>query len=174
MNKTTHISPLSHRKPDARAERRRMAAKLFQKGYTQAEAARQCGVSREAAREWYGIWKRKGINGLETVKKPGSKPRLTEAKRKRVESALLKGPRAFGYQTDLWTLERVAHVIKKTARVQYHQRHVWRVLLSLGWSCQKPEKRARERNEKAIEDWKHSVWPRIKKNRKTWAPAGFP
>lgn len=163
MKKTTHISPLSHRKRDWRAERRRKAAKLFGQGKTQAEAARQCGVSREAARKWHDTWKKNGIKGLAAVKKPGPEPKLTETKRKNVAAALLKGPRAFGYTTDLWTLERIAAVIKKIARVQYHHRHVWRVLSSLGWSCQKPEARARERNERAIKYWKQVTWPRIQK-----------
>lgn len=163
MKKTTHISPLSHRKRDGRAERRRRAAKLFQKGKTQAEAAHQCGVSREAARKWYDTWKKKGIKGLTESKKPGPKPKLTAAKWKSVETTLMKGPRAFGYKTDLWTLERMAAVIKKVANVRYHHRHVWRVLFSLGWSCQKPEARARERNERAIKYWKQVTWPRIQK-----------
>lgn len=163
MKQTQHISPLSHRKRDRRAERRRRAARLFGQGKTQAEVARQCGVSREASRKWYDIWKKRGNRGLVAAKKPGPESKLTETKRKNVETVLLKGPRAFGYTTDLWTLERIAVVIKKVAHIQYHHRHVWRVLLSLGWSCQKPEARARERNERTIRYWKQVTWPRIQK-----------
>jgi len=163
MQNTRYTSPLSHRKKNGRVERRRRAAKLFQKGYSQAEVARWCGVSKEAARKWYDIWKRKGTKGLTTSKKPGPVPKLTDAKKKRVIHALLKGPQSFGYHTDIWTLERVATVIKKVARVPYHHRHVWRVLLSMGWSCQKPETRARERDEKAIKYWREVTWPRIQK-----------
>lgn len=163
MQPSSHISPSSHRKAEARAERRRRAAKLFTKGYSQAEVARQCGVSREAAREWYDTWKRSGIKGLGIIKKTGPSPRLTESGKKKVEQALLKGPRAFGYYTDLWTLERVAETIQKVAHIQYHPRHVWRVLLSMGWSCQKPKSRSRERNEQAIRNWVRYTWPRIQK-----------
>lgn len=163
MKQTHHISPLSHRKHNTRAERRRRAAKLFSQGKTQAEVARRCGVSREAARKWYDTWKQDGVKGLMAQKKHGPEPKLTETKRKDVEAVLLQGPRAFGYTTDLWTLERIAAVIKKVADVRYHHRHVWRVLLSLGWSCQKPDARARERNERAIKYWKQVTWPRIQK-----------
>lgn len=163
MKKTTHISPLSHRKRDPRAERRRRAAKLFKQGETQAEVARRCGVSREAAREWYDTWKQKGIKGLAASLKPGPEPKLTEKKKKKVEQALLEGPLAFGFTTDIWTLERIAAVIKKVAEVRYHHRHVWRVLRSFGWSCQKPDARARERNERAIKYWTKTTWPRIQK-----------
>ena len=64
---------------------------------------------------------------------------------------LLEGAHIFGYGTDLWTLERVAAVIKKVAGRKYHPGHVWRILGSMGWSSQKPVKRARERNEALIE-----------------------
>lgn len=163
MQHTPYTSPLFHRKKDRRVERRRMAAKLFQKGYSQAEVARRCGVSKEAARKWYDTWKRQGTKGLVTAKKPGPVPKLTDLKKKRVVQTLLKGPRAFGYHTDLWTLERVAAAIKRVAHVQYHHRHVWRVLLSMGWSCQKPETRARERDEKTIKNWVRYTWSRIQK-----------
>lgn len=163
MQNIRYTSPLSHRKKDIRVERRRRAAKLFQKGYSQAEVARRCGVSKEAARKWYGTWKRKGTKGLVTAQKPGPVSKLTEVKKKQVVDTLLKGPRAFGYHTDIWTLERVAAVIKRVARIRYHYRHVWRVLLSMGWSCQKPETRARERNEQAIKNWVRYTWPRIQK-----------
>jgi len=120
-------------------------------------------VSKEAARKWYDTWKQKGTKVLVTAKKPGPVSKLTDAKKKLVIRTLLKGPRAFGYHTDIWTLERIAAVIRRVARIQYHYRHVWRILLSLGWSCQKPETRARERDERAIKYWREVTWPRIQK-----------
>jgi transposase len=146
-----------------REQRRRRAAKLFQNGYSQAEVARWCGVSREAARKWYDTWKRIGLKGLRAKPIPGRPPKLTKAKQKKVVRALLRGPQAFGYRTDLWTLERIAAVIKRTTRVKYDYRHVWRVLLSLGWSYQKPETRARKRDENSIRNWVRYTWPRIQK-----------
>src|SRR4030042_1124503 len=75
----------------------------------------------------------------------------------------LKGPRKTGYRTDLWTCRRVAEVIAKTFDVEYHSAHVWKILHELGWTCQKPERRARERNEAAIAHWRKHECPRIKK-----------
>ena len=57
----------------------------------------------------------------------------------------LVGPRAHWYRTDLWALERVAEAIAKQFAVHYHPSQVWRVLRGVGWSCQKPERRARQR-----------------------------
>lgn len=162
--KQTHTIPSSHQgRNQKNLERRRFkAAKLFAKGETQAEVARRCGVSREASRIWYQAWKKQGFKGLAS-KKPGPKPKLTEIKKEKVRKALLKGPRAFGYSTDFWTLKRIAGVIRKVAKVSHHPGHIWYILRDMGWTCQKPEKKAKERNEKAIKNWLKNTWPRIKK-----------
>lgn len=162
MQHAPQRSPIPPRNRETRERRRRRAARLFSQGKSQAEAARQCGVSREAARTWYHTWKQEGVKGL-AARKPGPVPRLTDAKKEQVERALLRGPRAFGYTTDLWTLARISALIRQVAHVPYHPGHVWRVLLAMGWSCQKPEPRARERNERAISYWKRVSWPRIQK-----------
>jgi transposase len=77
---------------------------------------------------------------------------------------LLKGPLAHGYINDLWTLKRIAEVIEKQFGVRYDPSGVWHVLRGIGWSCQRPEGRARERDEEAIARWRQRDWPRIKKS----------
>lgn len=168
MNYTHNLSS-SHRDRTARERRRLKAAKLFVKGYTQADIARQLSVSREAARKWHDAWARSGVGGLKSAGKPGPKSQLTPEKLKRVEQALLRGPTAFGYTTQLWTLGRIATVIKRVAKVSHHPGHVWHVLKAMDWSCQKPETRAAERDEAAIRHWQKATWPRIKKKRSEWA-----
>lgn len=157
-----HPSPASHH--DARAlERRRFKAeKLLTKGIHQAEIARRCKVTRAAVHYWYTTWKKKGKDGLRRTR-PGPKPRLTHAKLEKVKRALLRGPRSAGYDTNLWTLTRVADVIRRKARVSYGISQVWYLLRSLGWTSQKPETRSRDRNEAAIQRWQEESWPRIQK-----------
>lgn len=87
---------------------------------------------------------------------------------------LLKGPQQAGYQTDLWTLQRVAALIDRHFGIQYHAGHVWKLLTALGWSCQKPERRAVERDEEAIARWTREEWPRIKKRRSPGGPSRVP
>ena len=77
--------------------------------------------------------------------------------------ALLAGPAAHGYKTVLWTLPRVAALIEKLTGVRYHPGHVWRLLGASGFSCQRPERRALERDEKAIRHWQRVQWPALKK-----------
>ena len=75
----------------------------------------------------------------------------------------MRSPTEQGFGTELWTLKRVGAVIERTHGVRFGQTQVWRILGSLGFSPQKPEKRAIERNEDAVRSWKRSTWPTLKK-----------
>ena len=94
----------------------------------------------------------------------GPDPKLSAAQLAKVEQALLAGAMANGFETDLWTLERVAVVITQLTGVRYHPGHVWMILRQrFGWTLQRPERRASERDEEAITRWVQQEWPRIKK-----------
>ena len=145
-------------------ERRRMRAiRLLEQGETQAAVARRLSVSRTSAMRWAQAWEEEGREGLRAAGRAGRKPRLSSDQLHAVEQALLKGPLAFGYTTELWTLPRVAELIHRKTGVRYHPGHVWRVMRQLGWSLQKPTTRARERDEEAIHRWMKTTWPAVKK-----------
>ena len=145
-------------------ERRRMrAVRLFEQGETQADVARRLRVSRTTAMRWAQAWEAQGSEGLRAAGRAGRKPRLSSDQLDQVEQALLEGPLAFGYRTELWTLPRMAELIQRITGVRYHPGHVWRVMRQLGWSLQKPTTRARERDEEAIARWLKSTWPALKK-----------
>lgn len=164
MKTYTHTPPLSRRDAKILEKRRLKAANLFRKKVKHAEIARRLGVSRVAVHQWYTAWKKKGKKGLFTPDHGlGRKPLLAASQQKTIEQTLQRGPQAFGYDTDLWTLERIAAVIWKIAHVRYHPRYPWYLMQRLGWSCQKPETRARERNERRIRYWVRHTWPRIQK-----------
>lgn len=151
------------RRSEGLRDRRVKAAVLFAKGATQAEVARELGVSRVSALRWYLQWRRGGRERLAKAGRLGRPRRLSASQLKRVEQVLLKGAVCQGYSTDLWTLPRIATVIGKVTGVRYHPGHVWRVLQALGWSLQRPARRARERDEEAIRRWKRVRWPQVKK-----------
>lgn len=144
-------------------QRRRQAVALLGEGLSGAQVARVLGVSEAAVSRWKRAYRESGEAGLAAKPHPGGQPRLTAAQRERLSALLLQGPRSHGYRTELWTLARVAEVIARHFGVRYHPCHVWRVLRGLGWSCQKPERRARERDEEAIARWRRETWPHIKK-----------
>jgi transposase len=64
----------------------------------------------------------------------GRKPRLTELDLRRLRNALLRGPRAFGFYIDSWTLPRVAELLHQTNGIRYHPGHVWKILNALDWT----------------------------------------
>jgi transposase len=91
---------------------------------------------------------------------------LSAAQQEQLKGVLLRGAEAAGYRTELWTLKRIGEVIRKQFGVRYSPVGVWALLRhGLGWSWQKPERRALERDEAAIAQWKRKEWPRLKKRR---------
>jgi len=128
-----------------------------------AEVARRLGVARQVAYRWKDAWERGGNAALASKGPAGRKAKLTPEQTQRITEELLAGPAAHGYKTNLWTLPRVAALIEKLSGVRYHPGHVWRLLGSNGFSCQRPERRAVERDEKAIRRWKRVEWPALKK-----------
>jgi transposase len=157
----------SRRKRDFEAlEKRRLkAARLFGKGKSQAEVVRALGVSRQSVSRWYRAWKREGEPGLKAAGRAGRKPKLTPAQLGQVKQELLRGPLAHGYATILWTLPRIARLITKLTGVKYHPGHVWRILRAMDWSLQRPEHRAKERDDEAITRWQKRRWPARKGGR---------
>jgi transposase len=80
---------------------------------------------------------------------------------------LLRGAQAAGHTTDLWTLKRIGQLIETEFGVHYSPVGVWKLLRhGLDWSWPKPERRARQRDDAAIEHWKAHTWPQIKKRLK--------
>ena len=123
MPTTRRPSPADERA--AREARRLRAAELFAQGHTQAEVANQLGVSRQSAHVWHTRFQQGGVDSLRSRGPSGPDPKLSAAQLARVEQALLQGARANGFDTDLWTLERVAVVICQLTGVRYHPGHVW-------------------------------------------------
>jgi transposase len=162
MSTTRRPSPQDERA--ALEARRLQAAELFAQGRSQAEVARALGVSRQSAHLWHTRFTRGGVDALRSRGPSGPDPKLTDAQLAKVEEALLAGAMANGFDTDLWTLERITVVITQLTGVRYHPGHVWVILRQrLGWTLQRPERRASERDEQAIQHWVQHEWPRIKK-----------
>ena len=144
--------------------RRRIAVGMLQQGKSPTEVARLVGVSRQAVSQWKTAFQQGGPEALAAKPPPGNQRKLQPEQLQALEQILLEGPLAAGYSTDLWTLARVAEVIEAHFGVSYCESGVWRLLRRLGWSCQKPERRARERNDQAVQRWRQKDWPRIKKS----------
>ena len=152
-----------HGSPAQLEARRRRAVALLADGLGVREVARRIGCSPASVSRWQAEVRASGAEALRAKPPPGRPPRLSARQRGKLLKLLLKGATAHRYATDLWTLPRVAELIARTFGVSYHPAHVWKILRGEGWSCQRPERRARERDEAAIQRWRAERWPHIKK-----------
>ena len=144
--------------------RRKRAARLFAAGKLIPSAiARELKVSRQSVSRWFTEWKEGGTSALKGAGRAGRKPKLEPKQLSEVEKALRRGAQANGFQTNLWTLPRVAQVVERVTGVQYHPGHVWKVLGAMDWTRQRPAKQARERNAEKVKLWLEERWPELKK-----------
>jgi transposase len=143
--------------------RRQLADQWLDEGKGINEVAGLVNAVPSSVHRWKEIKKQHGAKGLKAKLHPGRGCRLRASDQEKLVHLLLEGPLAAGYDTDLWTGPRVAQVIERTFGISSPPDHVSRLLHGLGFSCQYPEQRARERDEEAIRQWRLKEWPRIKK-----------
>lgn len=150
---------------DVREYRRMRAVELCEAGWKQCDVAEALAVSTAAVSTWF---KAARLHGEEALKSRGRPPRcrLDIQQQERLSALLAKGPEAFGFRGERWTQRRVAQVVDKEFGIHYHPFSMYRLLRLIGWSVQKPVKRATQRDEEAIEQWRDEVWPAIKQTPK--------
>jgi transposase len=160
-----------HGTPQQLEGRRRRAVALLRAGKTYQSVAATLNASISSVVRWAQGFRRGGAAALRAKPTPGRPPRLSKSQKRRLLQLLERGAGAAGYTTELWTLPRIAKLIEKHFGILYHSGHVWRVMMGLKWTWQKPERRATQRNEQAIARWKKQQWPGLKKSPKTWGPS---
>ena len=160
--------------PKTLERRRRKAIALLNSGKNLPEVARRVGASVSSVFRWQQTYLAGGQSALDPKPVPGRPNKLDPSQIDRLFEILLNGARAWCFPNEIWTLKRIAKVIRKEFGVRLHQGHVWKLLRQARWSCQVPERRALERDEPAITHWKRYTWPAIKKNKRTWCPPRLP
>lgn len=151
---------------DWKEARRLQAWHLKQRGWSQRQIAEALSVSEGAVSQWVARGRAGGPDALRRRPPPGAPCRLTAEQLTRIPALLQRGPAAYGFRGELWTRTRVAAIIRIEFGVSYYPRHVGRLLDALHWSPQKPTRRARQRNEAAIAQWRDDTWLAIKKGRR--------
>ena len=146
-------------------ERRKRAWALHQTGCKQKDISEALGVTKGAVSQWIKRGMEGGEAALKEQSKSGAPARLSAADRQKLPKLLERGAESFGFRGDLWTCPRVGTVIQREFGVKYHPAHVSRILKDLGWTPQKPIKRAKQRKEAEIQRWKTEPWPELKKRR---------
>jgi len=140
--------------------RRKRAVQAVAAGETRKTVAKVLGVHVKTVSRWVRDARRP--HGLAAKPQPGPTPGLTDADLRRLEALLAKGAKAHGWHNQLWTAARVARLIERHFDIDYHPEHVRKILKrKLGWTSQKPRRKARERDDKEVARWVGDEFPRI-------------
>jgi transposase len=143
--------------------RRIQGVEMYKRGFTQDVVAETFGVDQGTVSRWVKREKEGGRDALKSKPIPGLTPRLNDNQKEKLKELLLKSPKEFGFEAELWTSPMVSWLIKDQFGVKYHPGHVRKLLHAIGMSSQKPVKRATQRDEAVIKTWIKKEWPRIKK-----------
>ncbi len=144
-------------------QRRLRAIELLQHDIPVHVVAERLGVDRRSVRRWKRAHRRQGRAGLRARPTPGRPPKLTAAQQRRLARMVIAGPEAAGYRTSLWTCRRIVDLIRQQFNVVYHPDHVGRLLRACGFSPQRPQPRAKERDDRRVREGIHEDWARVKK-----------
>src|SRR5262249_10169527 len=150
--------------------RRRLAVQRVHDGWSQADVADFLGVHPVTVNKWVRAYRAAGDSGLASNRHPGRKPFLTPGQEAEVLGWLAGKATGHGFRPDLWTARRVAHLIRERFGVEYNPGYLRAWLAKRGYSPQKPAKRARERDQAAIDRWRAEDWPRVQKKRPRTTP----
>jgi transposase len=156
MTTDMHPSPT-----DVKEGRRLRAWDLHRQGWTGRAIAAALGVTPGAVSQWLKRARGHGVAALRRRPPPGSTPKLTAGQRAALPGLLAHGAEAFGFVGDVWTTKRVAAVIRREYGISYHPAHVSRLLRAIGWTLQRPIKRASQRNDAAIAAWQEERRPAL-------------
>src|SRR5215210_6843046 len=139
---------------------------LHQAGWTGRAIAQALGVTEGAVSQWLKRAREGGPEALRVRIPPGPTPKLTAEQQAQLPTLLAHGAEAYGFLGDVWTTKRVAALIKQQFGIRYHPAHVSRLLRAVGWSPQKPIRRATQRDEAGILRWPTERWPALQAKRK--------
>lgn len=134
---------------------------MHEQGWSGQRIAEALGVTAGAGSQWLKRAREGGWEALRTQPPPGPTPRLTPEQRQMLPDLLRPGAEAYGFIGDVWTTKRVAVVIRREFGVSYHPAHVSRLMRAIGWSLQRPRRRASQRKEAATAAWQHERQPAL-------------
>jgi len=172
--------------------KRKQGYDLIEKNFKNSEISKILHVNRRTVYSWR-VRKENNV-GYENIKQKGAKSRLSEDQKKKLKKILEDGSSQYGYDTDLWTLKRIAEVIEREFHVHYNTTYIWQILDKMGYSAQMPLATAMEKNQDYVNEWLKDQYPQYVKEardhnatilfqdesgmqsrpnvRRTWAPVG--
>ena len=142
---------------------KRAALRLLRQGTPLQKVARAFRISRYTLWKWQVAYHKGGEDALAPKRIPGRPPRLSQRQLMRLVVFLSRGPEAYGFRGPVWTLPRIAKVIEREFGVRHDPSWVRRLLLRLGFSPQKPELQATDRDERTVSRFRYRVWPQYRR-----------
>ena len=159
----------------AELERRRLRAMdLLQRDIPVHVVADRLGVDRRSVRRWKRAHRRQSPVGLRARPASGRPSKLSATQRRQLARLVVAGPEAAGYRTSLWTCRRIVDLIRQHFGVVYHPAHVGRLLRACGFSPQRPQPRAKERDDRRVREWLQGDWAAVKKTPPPRRPSRLP
>lgn len=149
--------------------RRKRGVELYKQDWNQYEIADALGVTQPSVSKWISAEAVGGEKALTSHPPPGREKKITVEELKELGLLLLSSPSRYGFEGELWTSPMVTELVRLRFGVRYHPGNVRKILRQMGFSPQKPVKRAVQRDEEAISKWTREEWPRIKKKSKSGA-----
>lgn len=151
---------------EQKEQRRMLAAKDLEAGMSQADVARKYGVDNSNVSRWDKARKENGLEGLRSTTSSGRPSKIGPDEKEELVEILKKGATESGFQTDVWTGKRVSKLIKDRFKVEYHFKHMPKLLRRLGFRQIKPKRKPHEQNEEARKEWLETTWEYVKKTRR--------
>jgi transposase len=155
---------------DELERRRKQAVQAVTGGESRTTVAKVLGVHYKTVARWVRQARQPG--GVDAKPQPRPETGLSDADLRRLERLLAKGAKAHGWHNELWTAARVARLIERHFDISYHPEHVRKILKRrLGWTSQKPRRKARERNDQEVARWVGDEFPRVV--REAWRRSAY-
>jgi transposase len=142
------------------------AIKLKKSGVGISVIANSFNVTERAVYRWLKKSKTEGIKSLKSSKAIGPKSYLSDNELSTLINLIRKPATELGYSTDLWSGPRIRHLVKHRFGIEYHVKHMPRLLKWLGLELKFPERRALEQDPRAVREWKQNRFPEIIKHAK--------
>lgn len=153
---------------EVKHERRKQAVRLHLKGKGPMEVAELTGLTWPTVRVAIDLYKAGGWSALKYRKvgrRKGQGRKLEQQQELRIRRMINeKRPEQLKLDFALWSRGAVSELVERECGVKLSVRTAGKYLKRWGYTPQKPIKRAYERNEKAIKQWKQEEYPTIAKD----------
>lgn len=149
----------------AQEEKRKQAIRLKAKGLSCAEIADELGVHRDTVGRWCRVYAQGGATAIKANRrgrKEGSGRQLTPQQEGRLKALLIdKTPDQLKMPYALWTRKAVKELIQQEFGLEMPIRTVGEYLSRMGFTPQKPQKRAYEQRAPEVKAWLEEEYPAI-------------